>query len=169
MARHLLPQVILIDLDSCSTALEAIRLMAASAPQSRVVVLFASDDFDVPGALAAGACGCVLKRTSTNEILAAIRAAARGELVIAPRVIERLIRQMRQEARVASDAIQLTPRELETLDLLARGWDNARIATAMYVSRSTVKHHISSILKKLGVDNRLQAAVRALEEGLLDG
>jgi NarL family two-component system response regulator LiaR len=74
---------------------------------------------------------------------------------------------MRQQPRVASS--QLTPRELETLGLLARGWDNGRIAAALYLSRSTVKHHISSILKKLGVDNRLQAAVRAVEEGLIDG
>jgi DNA-binding NarL/FixJ family response regulator len=169
MARRLRPEVIIVDLDSDAAVLVAIRLMSASAPESRVVVLFAGDDFDVPGALAAGACGCLLKSTSTPEILAAIRAAARGELVIAPRVMERLIRQMRREPKVASDAMQLTPRELETLDLLARGWDNARIAAALYVSRSTVKHHISSILKKLRVDNRLQAAVRAVEEGLVDG
>jgi DNA-binding NarL/FixJ family response regulator len=167
MARHLRPEVILIDLDSGPAVLEAIRLMAALAPHSSVVVLFAGDEFDVPGALAAGACGCVVRCSSTHEILAAIRAAARGQLVIAPRVMDRLIRQMRHQPRVASR--QLTPRELETLGLLARGWDNARIAAALYVSRSTVKHHISSILKKLGVDNRLQAAVRAVEEGLLDG
>jgi NarL family two-component system response regulator LiaR len=168
MARHLRPEVIIVDLDSAPAILVAIRLMAVSAPHSHVVVLFAGDDFDLPGALAAGACGCVLKRTSTHEILAAIRAAARGELVIAPQVMGRLIRQMRREPTVASDATPLTPRELETLDLLARGWDNARIAKALYVSRSTVKHHISSILKKLRVDNRLQAAVRAVEEGLID-
>ena len=89
--------------------------------------------------------------------------------MLSPPIASRLIGRLRvQEARVAEGA-QLTAREIDVLRLLARGWSNARIAQALYVSQGTVKHHISNILVKLEVDNRIQAAVRAVERGLLDG
>jgi DNA-binding NarL/FixJ family response regulator len=170
MTRRLRPDVILLDLDLPGpSGLAAIRQIAASAPRARVLVLFADDDLDLLGALQAGAYACILKDTPMREILAATRAAARGELVISPPVVRRLIGQMRTQATQESDALELTPRELEVLELLARGWDNGRIAAGLYVSRATVKRHISSILRKLDVDNRVQAAVRAVQEGILDG
>jgi DNA-binding NarL/FixJ family response regulator len=95
-----------------------------------------------------------------------IRADRRGDLVMTP-AIRRRIAEMRGLATPEFDTLTLTPRELEVLELLARGWDNGRIADGLYISRATVKRHISSILKKLGVDNRVQAAVRAVQEGLL--
>jgi DNA-binding NarL/FixJ family response regulator len=87
-------------------------------------------------------------------------------LVITP-VAHRHIAEIRRQATQEFDTLALTPRELEVLELLARGWDNGRIADRLYISRAPGKRHISSILKKLGVDNRVQAAVRAVQEGIL--
>jgi DNA-binding NarL/FixJ family response regulator len=86
-------------------------------------------------------------------------------LVITP--VRRRIAELRIHATQEVDTLALTPRELDVLELVARGWDNRRIAEGLYISRATVKRHISSILKKLGVDNRVQAAVRAVQEGIL--
>jgi DNA-binding NarL/FixJ family response regulator len=158
--------VVLVDLDRAGpAALDAIRHIATSAPRAHVVVLFADDELDLVGALEAGAYACVLKDTPLDEILAATRAAARGELVVSPPVVRTLVSQIRAQR---PDTAELTPRELEVLDLLALGWDNGRIAAGLYMSRATVKRHISSILRKLNVENRIQAAVRAVKEGLLD-
>jgi DNA-binding NarL/FixJ family response regulator len=166
MARRLRPDVILIDLDRAGpSALAAIRRIATSAPRAHVVVLFADDDLDLVGALEAGAYACILKDTPMDEMLAATRAAARGELVVSPPVVRTLVSQIRAQR---PDTAELTPRELEVLELLARGWDNGRIAASLYMSRATVKRHISSILRKLKVENRIQAAVRAVNEGLVD-
>jgi DNA-binding NarL/FixJ family response regulator len=166
MARRLRPDVILIDLDRVGdSALAAIRRIATSALRAHVVVLFTEDELDLVGALEAGAYACILKDTPMHEILAAIRAAARGELVVSPPVVRTLVTQIRAQR---PDTAELTPRELEVLELLARGWDNGRIAGRLYMSRATVKRHISSILHKLDVENRIQAAVRAVKEGLLD-
>jgi DNA-binding NarL/FixJ family response regulator len=100
-----------------------------------------------------------------REILLTIRADSQGEWVVDP-VVQRRNGERRKPR---SDASALTPRELDVLELLALGWDNGRIAADLYISRATVKRHISSILKKLGVDNRVQAAVRAVQEGILLG
>jgi DNA-binding NarL/FixJ family response regulator len=170
MVQRVRPDVIIVDLGVPGpSGLDAIRRIVSSAPRSGVVVLVDDDEFDVLRALAAGVCGCILKDTPVPGILAAIRAAARGNSVVSPRIASKLVRQMEQPAAGASPSVELSPREREVLALLARGWDNARIAAALYVSRATVKHHISSILKKLRVDNRIQAAVHAVQQGLLDG
>jgi two-component system, NarL family, nitrate/nitrite response regulator NarL len=170
MVRALNPHVALIDLDQLErSGVEAVRLIAASSPPSRVVAITtAVEGQDVIGTLAAGACAYILKESPTHEIVAAIRAAARGESILSPRIAGRLVRWLRLQPANAGSAPALSPRELEVLELLVRGWDNAQIAAALYMSRGTVKHHISSILTKLGVDNRIQAAVRAIEQGLLD-
>jgi DNA-binding NarL/FixJ family response regulator len=94
------------------------------------------------------------------------RTVQRSDLEITP-VVRSRIADIRRQATPGFDTLALTPRELEVLELLARGWDNRRIADGLYISRATVKRHISSILRKLGVDNRVQAAVRAVQEGIL--
>lgn len=166
MARRLRPDVILVDLDRVgSSAIAAIRRITTSAPRAHVLVLFAEDGLDLVDALQAGAYACILKDTPMREILAAIRAAARGELVVSPPVMRSLVTRIRAQR---PDTAELTPRELEVLELLAHGWDNGRIAARLYLSRATVKRHISSILHKLEVENRIQAAVRAVKDGLLD-
>jgi DNA-binding NarL/FixJ family response regulator len=123
----------------------------------------------VMNALLAGACGYLLKDASINQILDGIEAAARGESVISPRIATRLVRRLRepQEIDPRLRGPEMTARELEVLELLAEGLDNAEIAQALYLSQHTVKNHVSSIMVKLQVENRTQAAVRAVRGGLV--
>lgn len=163
------PHVILMDLTLGPASV--VQAITTSAPDTRVVVLARSaDDPGILPALAAGACGCVVGRAPIGEILDAVRAAARGESTVSASVAGQLVRQVRDHPVDGFlTAARLTPRELEVLRLLARGWDNAQIGQTLYLSRGTVKHHISSILSKLQVENRIQAAVQAVRGGLLDG
>jgi DNA-binding NarL/FixJ family response regulator len=170
IGRRVSPDVALMDVDLLGTsAADAVRLMRLSSPRSRVVAIVAAEHHDVIATLAVGARGCIIRDCSTHELVIAIRAAARGESVVSPPLMSRLVdRLWREPARAPRGVPELSPREIEVLDLLARGWDNARIAATLYVSLGTVKHHISNILGKLGVENRIQAAVRAVQDGLLD-
>jgi DNA-binding NarL/FixJ family response regulator len=120
-------------------------------------------------ALLAGASGYLLKDSSVEHVIEGIIAAAHGDSVITPRLASRLIDRLRepdQEAPVPG-AEALTPREHEVLVLLVLGIDNAEIARRLQISQHTVKNHVSSILEKLGVENRIQAAVRAVRGRLL--
>jgi DNA-binding NarL/FixJ family response regulator len=164
-ARAMQPDVVLMHLRSTEMAgADAVRLVAGELRGVHVIVLAAVDDSDLLGALAAGACGALVEDAPSQEIVAAIRAAAEGDAVFSPPIARALMRDLRLLGDVRLP--ELTARELEVLELLARGWDNTRIAEALYLSVGTVKHHISSILVKLDVDNRLQAAVRAVQQGL---
>jgi DNA-binding NarL/FixJ family response regulator len=144
---------------------DAVRLMAGESLGARVIVLAAPDDSQLLGALAAGAFGALVEDAPAHEIVAAIRAAAEGDSVFSPPIARGVMRHLRLVG--GGRPPHLTARELEVLDLLARGWDNAQIAAALYLSLGTVKHHISSILTKLDVENRIQAAVRAVQLGLI--
>jgi DNA-binding NarL/FixJ family response regulator len=163
--------VTVVDLDQLERpGVEAVRLIATSSEPSRVVAMtVAVGQQEVIGTLAAGACAYILKGSPTREVVAAVRAAAAGESVLSPAIVTALVRWLQRQTEAILSLPALTARELEVLALLVRGWDNARIAAALYLSRGTVKHHISSILTKLGVTNRIQAAVVAVERGLLDG
>jgi NarL family two-component system response regulator LiaR len=168
IAQRMRPDVIIVDLVSGgSSGLDGIRRITSSSPRSCVVVLVDDEELDVLHVLAAGASACILKDTPMPGILAAIRAAAKGSSVVSPRLANELVGRMELEATGASEPVHLSPREREVLALVARGWGNERIAATLYVSRATVKHHISSILDKLGVDNRIQAAVYAARRGAL--
>ena len=165
------PCVVLMDLSLPGmSGIEATQRLTAAAPLARVLVLTVFvDDQHIIDALLAGACGYVLKDAPIEQIVEGIRAAARGEALISPRIASRLVRRLREpdevELSVTGDA--LTPRELEVLELLARGLDNSQIAGALYLSQHTVKNHVSAILMKLQVENRIQAAVRAVRGGLV--
>ncbi|MGA9859088.1 MAG: response regulator transcription factor [Solirubrobacteraceae bacterium] len=165
------PCVVLMDLSLPGmSGIEATQHLTATAPLARVLVLTVFvDDQHIIDALLAGACGYMLKDAPIEHIVDGIRAAARGESLISPRIASRLVRRLREpdglEVLVTEDA--LTPRELEVLELLSRGLDNAGIARALYLSQHTVKNHVSTILMKLQVDNRIQAAVRAVRGGLV--
>lgn len=144
---------------------EAVRLLAGERLGARVIVVASANHSELLGALAAGACGAVVEDAPVEEMVAAILAADRGEAFFSPPIARALMRRL----RLLGDARppELTARELQVLELLARGWGNARIAEALCLSVGTVKHHISSILAKLNVDNRIQAAVRAVHHGLI--
>jgi DNA-binding NarL/FixJ family response regulator len=128
-----------------------------------------ADQRNVTDALLAGACGYLVKDAPIDQIVEGIRAAARGESLISPRIASQLVRRLREPEEVESELAgsELTPRELEVLEMLARGMDNPEIAKALYLSQHTVKNHVSSILVKLQVENRIQAAVRAVRGRLV--
>ena len=163
--------VVLMDLSMPGmSGIEAVQRLAAAAPLARALALTVlADDQHVIEALLAGACGYVVKDATIDEIVEGVRAASRGEAMISPRIASRLVHRLREpetvEARLTGG--DLTPRELEVLELLARGLDNSEIAGVLYLSQHTVKNHVSSILIKLQVENRVQAAVRAVRSGMV--
>ena len=164
------PCVVLMDLRLRGmSGIEATQRLTAVAPLARVLVLTVFvDDQHIIDALLAGACGYVLKDAPIEQIVDGIRAAARGESLISPRIASRLVHRLREPYEIEHWAAgeALTPRELQVLELVARGSDNSEIARALYLSRHTVKNHVSTILMKLQVENRIQAAVRAVRGGL---
>jgi DNA-binding NarL/FixJ family response regulator len=163
--------VVLMDLSMPGmSGIEATQRLAAAAPLARVLALtMMTDDRYVMDALLAGACGYLLKDAPIEQIIEGIRAAARGESVISPRIASRLVRFLWRphESEPGLAGADLTPRELEVLELLTRGLDNSEIGNALFLSRHTVKNHVSSILLKLQVENRIQAAVRAVRGGIV--
>ena len=170
-ATELGPGVVLMDLSMPGmSGIEATQRLSAAAPLARILVLtMMTDDEYVMNALLAGACGYLLKDAPISQIIEGIRAAARGESMISPRIASRLVRRIREPEAIEPGlaGADMTPRELEVLELLARGLDNAEIGRALFLSQHTVKNHVSNILIKLQVENRIQAAVRAVRGGLV--
>ena len=165
------PDVVAMDLSMPGlSGLEATRQLQQRAPATRVLVLTVSDsEADVIDAVVAGANGYLLKDASKEEVIAAVRAVAAGHGLISPRIASTLLGRIRQQEDPgpAVPEVQLSDRELEVLSLVAEGRANAEIGEALFISLSTVRNHISSILMKLHVDNRVQAAVRAVRERML--
>ena len=169
--RSTAPDIVVMDLNMPGiSGVEAIRQMAIVAPRTRVLVLTASDeDADVMDAIMAGACGYLLKDASITELLAGIRAAAAGESLVSPAIAAKVLQALREtglEPREETAPSQLSDREMQVLRLIASGLDNAQIAAELTISPKTVKNHISNILMKLQIENRIQAAVFAVRSGL---
>jgi DNA-binding NarL/FixJ family response regulator len=164
------PDVVLMDINMpVMTGVEATREIARLAPLTRVVVLTISDsDDDVIDAILAGAYGYLLKDSSIDELLRGIDAAAGGDSLVSPAVATKLVQRIRAStASPGTPRVELSERELDVLRLIAGGNDNATIAAALHISPKTVKNHISNILMKLGIENRIQAAVYAVRSGLV--
>jgi DNA-binding NarL/FixJ family response regulator len=162
-ARTLQPDVVLMDLRMPGgDGVVATAGVLAAAPTARVVVLTTYEsDADILRAVEAGAAGYLLKDVARVDLVAAIRAAARGETVLAPSVATRLVDRMRRP--VPADS--LSPRELEVLRLVARGLSNADIGRELYISEATVKTHLLRTFTKLGVSDRTAAVTTALAAG----
>lgn len=160
----LLPDVVLMDLRMPNLdGAGATEIIARDHPSVRVVVLTTYDtDADIVRAVEAGACGYLLKDAPLPVLLDAIRAAARGETVLAPPVAARLMSRLRAPA-----VDPLTPRELQVLSLVADGLTNAQIGQRLFIGEATVKTHLLRVFGKLGVDDRTRAVTIALERGLL--
>jgi DNA-binding NarL/FixJ family response regulator len=158
------PDVVLMDLKMPELdGVGATAEIAARFPGTRVLVLTTYDtDADILRAVEAGATGYLLKDTPREQLFPAIRSAARGETVLAPSVATRLVNRMRVPAEEA-----LTAREVEVLELVARGSSNADIAAALFISEATVKTHLLHAFAKLGVDDRTAAVVAAIERGII--
>lgn len=170
--RELAPDVVVMDINMPGlNGVEATRQISRTAPLTRVLVLTMSDeDADVMDAIIAGACGYLLKNTSIPELMQGIRAAAVGESLVSPTIAAKVLQRVRASSASHRDAeliqSELSDREIEVLKLIANGKDNAMIAAELHISPKTVKNHISNILMKLQIENRIQAAVYAVRSGL---
>jgi NarL family two-component system response regulator LiaR len=166
------PDVVVMDMNMPGmSGIEATRRVLEVHPAAAVLMLtVAADDERVLEAIRAGATGYLLKEARLAEIVAGVKAAADGRSPIAPGVAGALVASVREGGGPASRpaASSLTDRERAVLTLLAQGYDNRAIARRLFVSPSTVKNHVSSVLAKLGVENRVQAAAYAVRQGFVD-
>jgi DNA-binding NarL/FixJ family response regulator len=172
-ASRLRPDIVLMDIRMpVLDGIEATRRIVRAHPDTRVLILttFGLDTY-VYDALRAGASGFMLKDAPPEEIVAAVRVIASGEALLAPAVtravIEEFVRQRPAVQPAPVSVAELTPREREVLDLLARGRSNAEICEQLVISEATTKTHVARILQKLGLRDRVQTVIYAYESGLV--
>jgi DNA-binding NarL/FixJ family response regulator len=173
VAAQVIPDVVLMDVRMPGTdGIAATRLIRAAQPATRVLILTTFDlDEYVYAGLRAGASGFLLKDALAADLLSAVRIVASGEAVVAPavtrRLIERFIAGSGPHPTCDTTLDVLTPRERETLTLVARGLSNAEIAARLFLSEGTVKTHVSRVLAKLALRDRIQAVILAYEVSLI--
>jgi DNA-binding NarL/FixJ family response regulator len=171
---RLLPDVVLMDIRMPGIdGVEATRRLVAAGAEARILILttFDLDDY-VFEALRAGASGFMLKDVQPAQLVEAVRVVARGEALLAPTVTRRLLDRFARtlpgaREEPAPELSSLTDREREVLTLLAEGLSNAELAERLFLSETTVKTHVSSVLRKLGLRDRVQAVVLAYQAGLV--
>jgi NarL family two-component system response regulator LiaR len=168
-ARLLRPDVILLDMVMPRmNGIEAIQAIKAEDPDARILVLTSfADDEKVFPAIKAGALGYLLKDSSPQELLRAIRDVYRGESSLHPTIARKLIRELNRPSELPPTDKPLTEREVEVLQLVGQGLSNQQIAERLFIGERTVGNYISSLLRKLHLANRTQAALYALREGLV--
>jgi DNA-binding NarL/FixJ family response regulator len=169
LARDLLPDIILLDIDMPGGGLEAARIIAEELPVTRIVVLTSSEEDDhLIGALKIGARAYVLKGVAARELIRILRAVWAGESYVPPILAASLLLEMReahsQQKQSPSPLDELTPRERQILEGLAAGLSNKEIGEQLFLSEKTVKHYMTNILQKLQVRNRVEAALLAQKE-----
>ena len=154
------PNVMLLDLRIAGGGIEAAEGVARASPDTQVIMLTASEDeVHVASALKAGARGYMLKGTNGQELVSVVQAIAGGNSYVAPNLAARLLSKKR-ETIADDDLDDLTPRETEVVSFIRRGMSNKEIARAFNCSERTVKHHMTNIMQKLNVRNRVQVALR---------
>jgi two-component system, NarL family, response regulator LiaR len=164
-ANLLKPDVILMDLEMPrKNGLEAIKEIKANQPDIKILVLTSfTEDKKIFAALDAGALGCLLKDSSPQELIRAIRAVHQGQLTLHPTVARKMLHE---KAKPESPDPLLTDREIEVLQLVAQGLDNHEIADTLIIALPTVRSHVTNILNKLGLSNRTQAVLYALRHNI---
>ena len=167
--RTLQPTVVLLDLFlPGQDGISVLAQLKHDRPATEVLMLTSSqDDQHLLAAIRAGALAYLPKTAGVDQVVTAVRAAARGESVLEPRIAARLVREVRQATVRRQPLEQLSPRELEVLAGLARGRTNRQIARALQIGEETVKAHVSSILAKLQLADRTQAAIFGLQQRLV--
>jgi two-component system, NarL family, response regulator LiaR len=167
------PDLVLMDLKMpIMNGVEAIRQIRAKHPEIKILVLTTYDDDEwVFDAIQAGASGYLLKDTPRDEVVKAIRGTVTGKTFVDPSIAGKVLRQASSHQSHPASLItsKLTDRETEVLRLIARGLSNMDIAGCLFLSEGTVRNHVSAILAKLGVADRTQAAVIAIQHGLSEG
>jgi DNA-binding NarL/FixJ family response regulator len=169
LARDLLPDIILLDIDMPGGGLEAARMVAENCPVTRIVILTSSEEDDhLIRALKLGARAYILKGVAARELLRILRAVWSGESYVPPMLAASLLLEMReaqsQQKQSTSPLDELTSREREILESLAAGLSNKEIGEKLFLSEKTVKHYMTNILQKLQVRNRVEAALLAQKE-----
>jgi NarL family two-component system response regulator LiaR len=167
--RTLEPTVVLLDLFMPGpNGISVLTEIKHDRPATEVLMLTSStDDEHLIAAVRAGALAYLPKTAGVDQVVASVRAAARGESVLEPRIAARLVREVREVATRRKPLDHLSPREVEVLTVLARGRSNREIARLLTISEETVKAHVSSILTKLNLTDRTQAAIFGLQQRLV--
>jgi two-component system NarL family response regulator len=173
LAAELQPDVVLMDVRMPSVnGIEASRRIRAAQPAVRILMLTESEDEeDLYGAVRAGATGYLLKEVAIDEIADAIRAVAAGQSLVSPSMTTKLLSEFNALSRRLEeehDGRRLTDRELEVLRLIARGMSNKDIGAELVIAENTVRNHVRNILEKLQVRSRVEAAMYAVREKLVD-
>jgi DNA-binding NarL/FixJ family response regulator len=174
MCAEFLPDVVLMDVDlkSAMSGIDATRAIKENSPATKVIIMTAHDDDRLlVDAVEAGASGFLSKDDAAEDVLAAVKSAAEGEVLIDPGTLARLLPQVAREREQQRDALalldDLTDREREILALLAQGMRNEDIATQLYISPQTVQTHVRNILGKLRVHSKLEAVAFAVRHGAI--
>ncbi len=170
LAERVAPDVILLDIRMPGTSgVETARLLCRQCPAAKILMLTSFDDQEyVAGALQAGAHGYILKSASDERLVSAVRAVYRGERVLSPTVMDRVVHEFTEYSRErAQRQTGLSDDERRILHMLAAGASNPKIAAEMYLSETTVKRKLQDIFEKLGVTTRAQAAAEAVRRGLV--
>jgi len=165
------PDVVLMDLvmEGGIDGIEATRRLLAQRPECKVIVLTSFlDDEKMYPVLEAGAISYLLKTSRASEIMAAIRAAFKGQSILEPQVASKLMNRLRTPKPQAAPHEELTDREMEVLRLIAAGKSNQEVADQLFIGIKTVKFHVTNVLAKLGVEDRTQAAIYAFKHGLAE-
>jgi two-component system NarL family response regulator len=174
LAAELSPDVVLMDVRMPGVGgIEATRRIRIAHPATRVMMLTVSeDDEDLFAAVRAGATGYLLKEMSIDEVAGAVRAVARGQAVVTPSMASKLLGEFNVLSRRVDaqhgTAPRLTDREVEVLRLVAKGLSNKEIAAELVIAENTVKNHVRNILEKLQLKSRMEAALYAVREKLVD-
>ena len=167
MVRKLRPDVVLMDVNMPGTdGIVATKVIKREMPSIRVIALTIYEDEEVIEMVRAGVSAYVLKDVAGSELIETIYRVMNGEVVIHPRVASRLVRELTRTDR-KKDTVRLTKRERDVLTCLVKGHSNKEMADSMFISEKTVKNHLTSIFRKLGVKDRTQAAVYALKNNIV--